>query len=374
MMTNDKGQITFDSFIRGAIGVLILVGIVMLLNRLSNVLVPFFLAWLIAYILFPLVKFFQYRCRMKYRIFGIISAFLVAGLVLTVVFILMIPPMVEESMRVKDLLIAYVTDNETVSNIPRMIQEYVRDHLSADQIQAIVTQDGFLEGIKATLPKLWDVITQSISIVSSVFTLTMVALYTFLILLDYEDINRGWPNLLPQRYRGFAKQLVSDVEVSMNKYFRGQALVALCVGILFSIGFLIIDFPIAVGLGMFIGLLNMVPYLQLIGFVPAILLAIAKAADTGQNFWFIMLLVLIVFAVVQIIQDTFLTPKIMGHVTGLHSAIILLSLSIWGSLLGILGMIIALPLTTLSINYYQKFVIRKEKISEELAPQESAES
>ena len=374
MMTNDKGQITFDSFIRGAIGVLILVGIVMLLNRLSNVLVPFFLAWLIAYILFPLVKFFQYRCRMKYRIFGILSAFLVTGIVLTTVFLLMIPPMVEESLRVKDLLVAYITTNETVSNIPRMVQEYVRDHLSAEQIQAIVTQDGFLDGIKATLPRLWDFITQSISIVSSVLTLTMVALYTFLILLDYEDINRGWPNLLPVRYRTFAKQVVNDVEVSMNKYFRGQALVALCVGILFSIGFLIIDFPIAVGLGMFIGLLNMVPYLQLIGFVPAILLAIVKAADTGQNFWMIMLLVLIVFAVVQTIQDTFLTPKIMGHVTGLHSAIILLSLSIWGSLLGILGMIIALPLTTLSINYYQKFVIRKEKLSDELSPQESTES
>ena len=374
MMTNDRGQITFDSFIRGAIGVLILVGIVMLLNRLSSVLVPFFLAWLIAYILFPLVKFFQYRCRMKYRIFGILSAFLVTGIVLTAVFWLMIPPMVEESLRVKDLLVAYVTNNETMSNIPRMIQEYVHEHLTVEEIQAIVTQQGFMEGIKATLPRLWDFITQSISVVSSVLTLTMVALYTFLILLDYEDINRGWPNLLPVRYRSFAKQVVSDVEVSMNKYFRGQALVALCVGILFSIGFLIIDFPIAVGLGMFIGLLNMVPYLQLIGFVPAILLAIVKAADTGQNFWMIMLLVLIVFAVVQIIQDTFLTPKIMGHVTGLHSAIILLSLSIWGSLLGILGMIIALPLTTLSINYYQKFVIRKEKLSRELAPPASSES
>ena len=374
MMTNEKGQITFDSFIRGAIGVLILVGIVMLLNRLSNVLVPFFLAWLIAYILFPLVKFFQYRCRMKYRIFGILSAFLVTGVVFTAVFWLMIPPMVEESLRVKDLLVAYVTNNETMSNIPRMIQEYVRDHLSAEQIQAIVTQDGFLEGIKATLPKVWDVITQSISIMSSVFTLTMVALYTLLILLDYEDINRGWPNLLPERYRGFAKQLVSDVEVSMNKYFRGQALVALCVGILFSIGFLIIDFPIAVGLGMFIGLLNMVPYLQLVGFVPAILLAIVKAADTGQNFWVIMLMVLIVFAVVQIIQDTFLTPKIMGHVTGLHSAIILLSLSIWGSLLGILGMIIALPLTTLSIDYYQKYVIMKKALIEEPASEEASDS
>ena len=370
-MTNEKGQITFDSFIRGVIGVLILVGIVMLFNRLSSVLVPFFLAWLIAYLLFPLVKFFQYRCRMKFRVLGILSAFLVTGLVLAIVFMLMIPPMVEESLRVKDLLVEYINNNETMSNIPRLIQEYVRDHLSAEEIQAIVTQDGFLEGIKAAVPRVWDVIMQSINIVSSVFTLTMVALYTLLILLDYEDINKGWPNLLPARYRNFALQVVSDVEESMNKYFRGQALVALCVGILFSIGFLIIDFPIAVGLGMFIGLLNMVPYLQLIGFVPAILLAIVKAADTGQNFWFIMLLVLIVFAVVQAIQDTILTPKIMGHVTGLHSAIILLSLSIWGSLMGILGMIIALPLTTLSINYYQKYVIRKKDLA---PPQETSES
>ena len=366
----ERMRFTFDNVVRGILWAIVLVGIVMLLNRLSNVLVPFFLAWLIAYILFPLVKFFQYRCRMKYRIFGILSAFLVTGLVLTIVFMLMIPPMVEESLRVKDLLVAYVTNNETVSNIPRMVQEYVHEHLTVNEIQTIVTQQGFLEGIKATLPKLWDIITQSISIVSSVFTLTMVALYTLLILLDYEDINRGWPNLLPERYRGFAVQLVSDVEVSMNKYFRGQALVALCVGVLFSIGFLIIDFPIAVGLGMFIGLLNMVPYLQLIGFVPAILLAIVKAADTGQNFWVIMLMVLIVFAVVQIIQDTFLTPKIMGHVTGLHSAIILLSLSIWGSLLGILGMIIALPLTTLSIDYYQRYVIRKKEMAEENESQE----
>ncbi|MBP5799457.1 MAG: AI-2E family transporter [Prevotella sp.] len=357
-------KFTFDNVVRGILWAIILTGIVMLLNRLSSVLVPFFLAWLIAYLLFPLVKFFQYRCKMKYRIFGILCAFLVAGLVLTGIFMLMIPPIIEESMRVKDLLVEYISTNETVSNIPRRVQEYVRDNLSAEQIQAIVTQDGFLDGIKATVPKLWDVITQSISIVSSIFTLTMVILYTLFILLDYEDICSGWPNLLPERYRGFAVQLVGDVQDGMNKYFRGQALVALCVGVLFSIGFLIIDFPMAVGLGMFIGLLNMVPYLQLIGFIPAILLAIVKAADTGQNFWFIMLLVLIVFAVVQIIQDSFLTPKIMGHVTGLNSAIILLSLSIWGSLLGILGMIIALPLTTLLITYYQKYIIHPPKNEE----------
>ena len=360
-MMEERTKYTFDHVVRGILWAIVLTGIVMLLNKLSSVLVPFFLAWLIAYLLFPLVKFFQYRCKMKYRILGILCAFLVTGLVLTGFFLLMIPPMVEESMRVKDLLVEYVTTNETVSNIPRYVQEYIRDHLSAEEIQAIVTQNGFLEGVKAAVPKIWDVLSQSISVVSSVFTVTMVLLYTLFILLDYEDINKGWPNLLPERYRGFDTQLVGDVEEGMNKYFRGQALVAFCVGVLFSIGFLIIDFPIAVGLGMFIGLLNMVPYLQLVGFIPAILLAIVKAADTGQNFWLIMLMVLAVFAVVQIIQDTFLTPKIMGHVTGLNSAIILLSLSIWGSLLGILGMIIALPLTTLLITYYQKYIIHHKE-------------
>lgn len=358
MRMNNK--YTFDNVIRGILWAIIITGVVMLLNRLSSVLVPFFLAWLIAYLLFPLVKFFQYSCKMKYRILGILSAFLVTGLVLTGVFLLIIPPMVEESFRVKDLLVEYIGANEKVSNIPGMIQQYVRDHLSVEEIQSIVTQGGFLDAIKATVPKVWDVITQSISIVSSVFTLTMVVLYTLFILLDYEDICSGWPNLLPEKYRHFAKQLVGDVEDSMNKYFRGQAMVALCVGILFSIGFLIIGFPMAVGLGMFIGILNMVPYLQLVGLIPTVLLAIVKAADTGQNFWIILLMALAVFAVVQIIQDTFLTPKIMGHVTGLNSAIILLSLSIWGSLLGILGMIIALPMTTLLISYYQRYVIAEK--------------
>jgi predicted PurR-regulated permease PerM len=106
----------------------------------------------------------------------------------------------------------------------------------------------------------------------------------------------------------------------------------------------------------------MVPYLQLVGFIPTILLAVVKAADTGESFWLIMLSALIVFAVVQTIQDTILTPKIMGHVTGLNPAIILLSLSIWGSLLGILGMVIALPLTTLLITYYQRYVIKNKTI------------
>lgn len=358
----EQKKITFDSFIRGFLAIVVVTGIIMLLNRLSSVLLPFFLAWLIAYLLFPLVKFFQYRCRMKYRILGILTSFLVVGVVLTGLFWLMIPPMLEESLRVKELLEVYIANNAKLANVPDLVEDFIHEHFTKEDIKVFITQDGFIDTVKQSVPKIWAVIAQSFSILSSIFTLTMVVLYTLFILLDYEEISRGWVELLPERYRRFALQLVADVTQGMNLYFRGQGIVAFCVGVLFSIGFLIIDFPMAIGLGMFIGMLNMVPYLQLIGFVPAIMLAVVKAADTGQSFWFIMLGVLIVFAVVQIIQDTILTPKIMGHVMGLNSAIILLSLSIWGSLLGILGMIIALPMTTLLIAYYQKYVIKGENM------------
>ena len=352
---------TLDTVVRGLLAAAIVVGVVMLLNRLSSVLLPFFVAWLLAYLLFPLVRFFQYRCRLRFRIVGVLCALLVVALALTGFFMLVIPPMIEEGLVLKDSLIAYIEGHSTLSNVPGQIQEWIREHTDVEQMKQLITQDGFLNGVKEAMPKVWDVVSQSFSVLSSLLSLTMILLYTVFILLDYEKLTKGWPNLLPLRYRGFAQQLAGDVADSMNRYFRGQGIIAFCVGVLFSIGFLIIDFPMAIGLGMFIGLLNMVPYLQTLGFIPCAVLALAKSVETGQNFWLIMLLVLAVFAVVQTIQDGFLTPKIMGKVTGLNAAIILLSLSIWGSLLGMLGMIIALPLTTLLLSYYQRYVIKREK-------------
>ena len=358
-------QITFDSFVRGILTVLIITGIILLLNRLSAVLLPFFLAWLIAYLLFPLVKFFQFRCRMRFRIVAILATFLVVALVTALFFVIAIPPIIEEIGRAQDLLKIFIANNVNLNNIPDIIEDFLHEHLTEADIKAFITQEGFIDTIKQSVPKIWTVISQTLNIVSSLFTITMVLLYTLFILLDYEKLTRGWVYLLPERYRRFALQLVTDVTNGMNLYFRGQAIVAFSVGVLFSIGFLIIGFPMAIGLGMFIGLLNMVPYLQLLGFIPTIILAVVQAADTGESFWFIMLSALIVFAVVQVIQDTILTPKIMGKVMGLNSAIILLSLSIWGSLLGILGMIIALPMTTLLITYYQKYVIKNKEVKEQ---------
>lgn len=357
-------KITFDSFIRSVISIAIFIGILSLLNRLSAVLLPFFIACLIAYLVYPLVRFFQYKLRFKSRILSIFCAlFFLIGIGIAA-FYLLIPPMISEVSKVKDLLVAYFSSGmqDSPSGVPQTISEFIKENIDFAELSQILNYENIVSALKAAVPKLWVILSESVSFLFSILAFFIIILYIVFILLDYETISRGWIKFIPKKYWKFSRGLLSDVETSMNTYFRGQALVALCVGILFSIGFLIIDFPMAIALGLFIGMLNLVPYLQIVGFIPTIMLAILKAADTGQSFWLIILSAFIVFVVVQVIQDGFIVPKIMGKITGLNPAVILLSLSIWGSLLGFLGLIIALPLTTLILSYYQRFILGQEKI------------
>lgn len=361
----ERKKITFDSFIRGVIIGGIIIGVLILIKRLSGALLPFFIAWLIAYLIYPLVSFFQYRLKLKNRVVSIFCALLTLGGIATAAFYLLVPPMIQEFGRVKDLLMEYFTNNNYGSNVPRNLSEFLRDNVDPQFLQKLFQEKSLLDALKEAVPPLWSLVTESVNLLYGVFTFFIILLYIVFILLDYESIAEGWPRLLPVKYRTFLSGIMNDVKDGMNRYFRGQAFVALCVGILFSIGFLIIDFPLAIGLGLFIGALNLVPYLQIIGFIPTVILAILKAADTGGNFWLILAAALAIFAIVQAIQDGFIVPRVMGKITGLNPAIILLSLSVWGSLMGMLGMIIALPLTTLMLSYYQRFIINKEKIKQD---------
>lgn len=365
-------KITFDSFIRMVLSMAIIVGILMLVERLSGVLLPFFIAWLIAYLLYPLVKFFQYTLRLRNRLLSIFAAFASIGAVGTAAAFLLVPPVMEEFTRVNDLLVMYFTDELNTNTIPHNLSEFIRQNIDAKAVNKLFSQENLSDMAKNIMPKLWAMLSDSIDFLFSIFASFIILLYIVFILLDYESIAEGWIHLLPVKYRGFVATLVSDMQKGMNTYFRGQALVAFCVGILFSIGFLLIDFPLAIGLGLFIGVLNLVPYLQIIGFIPTIALAMLKAAETGENFWVIIAMALVVFAVVQLIQDGFLVPRIMGKITGLNPAIILLSLSIWGSLMGMLGMIIALPITTLLLSYYQRYIIGRGQ--ENNSPTESSDN
>ena len=362
-MGEQRKKITFDRFIRGTIVIIGIVAALMLINRLRGVLLPFFVAWIIAYMIYPLVKFFQYKLKFKSRPLSIFCTLLLLALLGVLVSYLLIPPLVVEIGRVKNLFLEYMTYGVGEdAHIPPSLSAFIKEYVDLETIANLFDHENFMNSIQQALPKVWAILSESVNFLINLFTFFLMFLYIVFILLDYESIAEGWIKLMPEKYRPFTQSLVNDIQVGMNRYFRGQALVALCVGILMSVGFLIIDFPLAIGLGLFIGLLNMVPYLQVIGFIPTILLAILKAADTGSNFWVVLASAFAVFAIVQVIQDGFIVPKVMGKITGLNPAIILLSLSIWGSLMGLIGMIIALPLTTLILSYYRRFIIHREKV------------
>ena len=358
-------KITFDSFIRGIISVLIIIGILYLVNYLSGVLLPFFIAWLLAYMIYPLVTFFQYKLKVKNRVASIFIAMLVLLTTLTLAFVVLVPPIIDEFGKVKELLTTYFIEGTQQAHIPGTIANFIKENINMAQVQNALNEENITNMIRSILPKAWNIFTQSVNIIASILATFIVLLYTFFILLDYEAIGSGWTGLVPKKYRETSIRIVNDVKDGMNRYFRGQALVAFLVGVLFSIGFVIIDFPLAIGFGLFIGLLNMVPYLQLIALVPTVLLALLKAADTGENFWWILACALIVFCVVQVIQDGFIVPKVMGKITGLNPAIILLSLSIWGALMGVVGMIIALPCTTILLSYYKRYIKKQEESLEQ---------
>ena len=154
-------------------------------------------------------------------------------------------------------------------------------------------------------------------------------------------------------------KVMRDVEHTMSRYFRGQALVSFFVGIIFAIEFSIIGLPMPIVFGLFIGVLNMVPYLQLVSFPLAAFLCLVASVATGGSFWSLFGWTFAAYCICQVIQDLVLIPLIMKQQMGLNPAIVFLSLSIWGYVLGFVGLIIALPLTTLIISYYSEYVLHK---------------
>lgn len=354
-----KGEITFDRFIRGILMVLFAVGVYLLLDVLSGVLWQFFLAWLLAYMLYPLVRFLEKRCYIRIRAVSILlSLLLVLGALVGVLYIA-IPPTINQLHLLTDDLIMYVTEWAGKTQITDQVLEYIMRNYNEEKVMALLHNDSTWDTLGYLGQQLWVFLSETLNVLMGLLNVFVVFLYLFFILLDYETISQGWVKFIPADRREMTQNVFHDLKTGMNAYFRGQGLIVLLVGILFSIGFLIIDFPLAIGLGLFIGLLNFVPYLQLLGFLPVTVLALLKASDTGESFWGIMAMAVAVFCVVQVLQDMVLTPKIMGKAMGLNPAIILLSLSVWGCLLGFIGLVIALPLTTICISYYKRFVVEE---------------
>lgn len=365
---------TFDRVVRMVIGALIIFGILWLIDLLKNVLLPFFVACLIAYMFEPFVQYNRRLLHLRGRAVAIFVTLFEALFFLGALGYFLVPMIMDEMHQMAAIMRRYAVTQSQIRFLPGEIHDYLRRTVDFNQISDMLTKQEWGSIIENALTTTWSVITGSISVIIGIFSWFIVVLYVVFIMLDYDRLSNLFHHMVPPKYRRTVSSIGNDIKRSMNHYFRGQALVAFIVGILFSIGFLIIGLPMAVVLGMFIGLLNMVPYLQLISIIPTTLLCLVYAAGGGGDFWTIFWESIAVYAIVQMIQDFFLTPKIMGKAMGLNPALILLSLSIWGTLLGLIGLIIALPLTTLLLAYYNRYIIKRADDDSETPSQAQADS
>jgi predicted PurR-regulated permease PerM len=186
--------------------------------------------------------------------------------------------------------------------------------------------------------------------------------FAFFLMADpgrFADLERYLPFLKPETRRDLV-YLAQEFVNMVVSFFRGQLIVALLQGLLFAIGFSLVGLKYGFVLGLVLGFLNIIPYL---GSIVGLSVALPLALFQNGGGWILVAWVLGVFAVVQLIEGYLLTPKIMGDRTGLHPVAIIVAIFFWGSALnGILGMVLAIPLTAFLVVAWR---LAKEKYIEE---------
>lgn len=347
-----------DRTVRLIINCVLFLGAIWLVNVLKGVLLPFLVGCLIAYLLEPFLQFNRSLLKIKGRVAATFVTLFEVIFVMVAVLYIIVPLIIHETESMADMLRTYSASQPSGRLLSASVEEFLRRNIDFELIASKLTHEEWTRMIEEGLSASWSVITGSISFIFSMVSWMVVILYVVFVMIDYDKISLGFKRIIMPRYRRMVMTIAHDVKVSMNQYFRGQALVSFFVGVLFSIGFLILGLPMAIVLGMFIGVLNMVPYLQLISFIPTTLLCIVYSVGSPVGFWTIWWECFAVYCIVQVIQDLYLTPKIIGKAMSLNPALIFLSLSIWGTLMGFIGLIIAIPLTTLLLSYYDKYVIK----------------
>lgn len=362
-----RQEITFDRFIRGVLLVALLALFVAGLNWLSAVLLPFFAAWAIAWVLAPVVNFFHKRCYIRPRSVAVVLTLILATSIVVGALWLVIPPLIEGILHIKDALLRYLQNGGQNTQLPEWLQHLLQQWIGSLQLEEMLQQDNLLQMVRTSLPHVWNVVQSTANVVVSLASSAFALLYLVLLLTDYDHYATIWLKYVPRSQRAFLEQLSNDVAHNMRGYFRGQVLVAISNGVMFSIGFWIIGLPMPVGMGIFVGVLSFIPYIQVLGILPAALLSLLHMADTGNSFLGMMALVIVVYVVVQVLQDTIFTPRIMGQIMGLSPAVVLLSLSVWGYIAGIIGLMVALPLTTLMLTYYQRYILEEPEQEESYA-------
>ena len=341
-----------DRIMKLIIGIVIAGVLIWLVRYLSDVLIPFFVACLVAYLLQPVVslnqRLFHTRRRTIPSVLTVIELVIIVGLLVYI----FLPSVVKDTDMLAGIVKSVSDGKQPVPEYCRNIIEFIDRYASPAQINITLRE----MRIDQLLTKSSSLLEESLHMIVVTLAWLLTIIYILFILIDYPQIVRGFKMIFPRKYRPAAVSVVNDVKVNMNRYFRGQGLVALCAAVFYCIGFSIVGIPLAIPMGLMVGILYMIPYFQYVTAIPVLVICFLYSLGGTHDFWSLVGECALVYLVSQSICDYIITPHVMGREMGMNPAIILLSLSVWGSLMGIIGMIIALPLTSLIMTYYERYI------------------
>ncbi|MEE8408074.1 MAG: AI-2E family transporter [Myxococcota bacterium] len=358
---------TLDRVVRLIVVLAILAAVIWVVSYAADVLIPLAAGLILAYLLDPVVRVVQRL--IKNRVASVLIT--VSGCVLILLLIgALVVPLVSHEIRSSAALARELVEDGSpfrarlTAAVPPELSNELTNVLRDKRVQAFVENNPDLRAAaiamaKRVLPGLWGLVSGSLAMLGLLLQLFLVLVYLIFILIDFRTFQESWQDYLPPKYRDGVVGFLGDFNDALSRYFRGQFVVALSVGILFALGFSIVGLKLAILLGLVIGLLNMVPYLQLAAVVPAFVLALLSALEGERGILWYTFGVTLVFAVVQVIQDVVITPRVMGKVTGLRPVIILFSIFFWGKLLGFLGILLAIPMTCVGLAYYRRMIVSR---------------
>jgi predicted PurR-regulated permease PerM len=297
----------------------------------GSVLKPFIFSIILAYLLNPIVQIFERR-KIR-RIYSVIIVYLLFITLILVFALILVPRLV------KDIKVLVVNLPYYSLQFQNMIKSFQETYINSNLPQGLkdVIDQSILDLENIIIETLQSTLDSVVNAFSKLLNIIIVPVIVFYLLKDAEYFRKQSLLLLPKRHRNKAILLFRDIDNAFGRFIRGQIIVAMFIGILTTTALSIINVKYAVFLGLFAGLANIIPYFgPVIGIIPTVIFALfdspAKALYAAAA-----------FVLIQQVESGILTPKIIGESVGVHPVYVILSLFIGGKLMGIAGMIIAVP-------------------------------
>lgn len=315
------------------------VALVVVLLVFRRLFLPLILGFFIAYLFDPAVSWFERKGRS--RVLGIVVITLALLLALAGFFLYLVPQMADQFQSLGDNFPQYQQRiQETVQPwFSRLRTEYPEEFADIQTRAVEALRDNMPKVAESVGTWLGNIFKNLLTGILFLLNLIFVPVFAFYLLVDFPKIKSTARELVPIPYRELVTERTREVDQALASFLRGQLTIALILGAINATGLMILGVPLGLVIGLVAGLANMIPYMAIVvGLAPALLLSWAQDQSLVK-----LAIIVGIFSGAQMLEGTVLSPRILGKSVNLHPVWVLLSIIVFGSLLGFFGMLIAVP-------------------------------